>query len=386
MKALHFGAGKIGRGFIADLLHDSGYDIVFADVYQPLIDELNEYKNYYLYVIEEDYRRKVIDHVSALSTITQEDAVVEEIAAADIITTAVIADNFPKIAVTMAKGLKKRIEAGNEKVNVIPCENYPYCGDLLARTIVETGILSKEEVSSIASIPNTVVDRLVFDHVADGRNGVEIGKDFELVIEQNRLKDVESQPIHNAVYTKEIDKFLQRKLYVINGGHSAAGYVAFLQGYTYIQDYFNTKEGYEESRNRMIEISGLIEKMYGFTHDEMVAYVDFSLNRWMTPGVHDDITRISRAPIRKLAPTDRFIKPVLGLEEYGLPNGLLIKSIAAAFLYDVKEDAQSVELLTYVKENGIEKAIATYTGLSPKSKIAREIIQNYEELKQRKRG
>lgn len=386
MKALHFGAGKIGRGFIADLLHESGYDIVFADVYQPLIDELNEHHNYYLYVIEEGYRRKEIDQISALSTITQEQEVIDEIANTDLITTAVIADNFPKIAKTLAKGLKKRLAIGNSRVDVIPCENFPYCGNLLVKKIMETGILKDEELNKIASVTNTAVDRLVFDYVADGRNGVEIGKDYELVIEQNRLKDPEAQPIKGALYTKEMDKFLQRKLYVINGGHSAAGYVAFLEGYTYIQDYFNTKEGYEESRNRMIEISALIEKMYGFTHDEMVAYVDYTLNRWMTPGVHDDITRISRAPIRKLAPADRFIKPVLGLEEYGLPNGLLIKSIAAAFLYDVKEDAQSVELLTYVKENGIEKAITTYTGLSPKSKIAYEIIQNYEELKQRKRG
>ena len=40
--AVHFGAGKIGRGFIADLLHDSGYKIVFADVVQPLVDLVNE--------------------------------------------------------------------------------------------------------------------------------------------------------------------------------------------------------------------------------------------------------------------------------------------------------------------------------------------------------
>ena len=53
MKAVHFGAGKIGRGFIADLLHDTGYEIVFVDVNEKVNEELNKYHNYYLYVIEE---------------------------------------------------------------------------------------------------------------------------------------------------------------------------------------------------------------------------------------------------------------------------------------------------------------------------------------------
>jgi len=58
MKAVHFGAGKIGRGFIADLIHETGYEITFVDVNEKLNDELNKYHNYYLYLIEDNYQRK----------------------------------------------------------------------------------------------------------------------------------------------------------------------------------------------------------------------------------------------------------------------------------------------------------------------------------------
>ena len=41
MRAVMYGAGNIGRGFIAQLFSESGYEVTFIDVSGPLIEALN---------------------------------------------------------------------------------------------------------------------------------------------------------------------------------------------------------------------------------------------------------------------------------------------------------------------------------------------------------
>ena len=38
MKAVHFGAGNIGRGFVGLLLREGGYEVVFSDVADALVE------------------------------------------------------------------------------------------------------------------------------------------------------------------------------------------------------------------------------------------------------------------------------------------------------------------------------------------------------------
>ena len=68
-------------------------------------------------------------------------------------------------------------------------------------------------------------------------------------------------------------------------------------------------------------------------------------------------------------------------EIYGLEFALRSSGFPMMTEFDVKEDEQSVELLAYVKENGIEKAVPHYTGIEAGSRMYDEIIKYYNELK-----
>ncbi len=40
-RAVHFGGGNIGRGFIGEVLHDNEFSITFVDLNDAMIDKIN---------------------------------------------------------------------------------------------------------------------------------------------------------------------------------------------------------------------------------------------------------------------------------------------------------------------------------------------------------
>ncbi len=52
MKAIQFGAGNIGRGFIGAVLAEAGYEVVFADVVEELLNQINTRKEYTVHVTD----------------------------------------------------------------------------------------------------------------------------------------------------------------------------------------------------------------------------------------------------------------------------------------------------------------------------------------------
>ncbi len=121
-KAIQFGAGNIGRGFIGALLSQAGYHVVFADVNKDMINKINEDKTYTVHIMDVECTDLKIENISGVDSTT--DAVLEEIKEAEVITTAVGLTILPRIAPTIAKGITIRQQEGSESyLNIIACEN-----------------------------------------------------------------------------------------------------------------------------------------------------------------------------------------------------------------------------------------------------------------------
>jgi mannitol-1-phosphate 5-dehydrogenase len=380
--AVHFGAGNIGRGFIGDILHESGYEVTFIDVDQKMCDRINQTHSYDLYLIDHEYQKKVIDSVRAICSATEKAAVVDAIVHADIISTSVWANNLPKIAPILAEGLKARLLAGRPKVNVMACENAMFATNILKKAMADCTVpISENELDQIGGYPNTAVDRVVLGEEKDGRPAVNIADYHELAVETDKLVDPSNPPINGARYTDNLQKYLERKLYVINCGQAWAGYVGYLKGYTSVRDVFMTPALVEEVRMAMRESAKLISAKYDFTEKEMMEYVDFGIKRYQAPGVEYSVKMVTRSPIRKISPTDRLVGPCTQCAERGLENTYLLKGIALVLLCDRDDDAEAVELQKAIQEASLEDAIERYTGIKKGSAMQQSIISFYNQLK-----
>ena len=87
-KLVLFGAGKIGRSFIGQLFSRGGYEVVFIDVFKPVIDELNIRHSYRVVVKDANESVILVNNVRGVFG-GDEDQVIREIATSRIVAVSV---------------------------------------------------------------------------------------------------------------------------------------------------------------------------------------------------------------------------------------------------------------------------------------------------------
>lgn len=119
-EAVIFGAGNIGRGFLGDLLNQSGYHTTFVDVDKHKIKLINQEKAYPLVVVSSDSKlEQMVNNVSAVS-FDDTDKVTAAIVNADVILTAVGKGALSYVANSLAKGLIERVKQRPRDELIVP--------------------------------------------------------------------------------------------------------------------------------------------------------------------------------------------------------------------------------------------------------------------------
>lgn len=363
MLAIHFGAGNIGRGFIGCLLSQSGYQVCFVDVNTEIVNLINQKNEYRVILADETRKETVIQNIYAINSMTHPEKVIEAIAKADIITTAVGPHILEKISDLIKEGLRERAKL-NKSINIIACENMIGGSQFLKEKVYE-GIPKDEQkkFDELFGFPNAAVDRIVPIQENEDKLLVAVEPFYEWVVDNTQMKGTLSV-IEGITLVHDLTPFIERKLFTVNTGHAVAAYVGYQAGHKTIKDAMDDETVFQAVQNTLAETGNVLIKKYHFDLNEHRNYIQKIIKRFQNPFINDEVTRVARGPIRKLGRNDRLISPAIQhYDLLGREPEYLAKAIVSAVKYDFQLDEEAQKLQEKILQLGYEKALQEISGL-----------------------
>lgn len=324
-KIVIFGAGKIGRSFIGQLFSTGGYEVVFIDVYRPVIDELNRRGNYNV-IIKSDCDEIInITNVRGVYA-DNEINVVEEVATAGILAVSVGLNGLKYIFPLMKKGLMERYKIDN---------NYPL-DIIIAENMRNADEYFHSELSKL--LPEDYpLSNLV------GLIETSIGKMVPIMQKKDTLDDILqifAEPYNTLILNKKAFKnpipairglapkenmkaWVDRKLFIHNLGHAAAAFIGYLYDprFIYIYEALAVTEVSDRVIATMKQSADILIKKYpnDFTSEDLNDHIYDLLQRFRNKALGDTIFRVGCDLMRKLGPEDRLAGAIKTALDYDLP-------------------------------------------------------------------
>jgi mannitol-1-phosphate 5-dehydrogenase len=361
MKAVHFGAGNIGRGFVGLLLHEGGYELVFSDVAAPLVDAINAVSEYTVHEVGEGGRDSVVTGFRAINSATHPDEVIEEIAVANVVTTAVGPTILRFVAPHIVAGLALR-DPSSPPLQIMACENAINATDLLRDEIAALAGDAWDALAGRAVFANTAVDRIVPAQPEGSGVDVTVEPFYEWAIERPPFGD-DAPSIPGAHFVDDLAPYIERKLFTVNTGHAATAYFGARAGAETISAALSDEAIAARVAAALEETSALLVAKHGLEPAELAAYRETILRRFRNPALPDTVWRVGRQPLRKLSRHERFVGPAAEAAELGLPVDALVDAMGAALSFHDAEDAQSVDLQRMLRDEDPASVVSSVTGL-----------------------
>jgi len=369
MKVVIFGAGASGRGHVGQLAYASGYQLIFVDKDESLVAALQSAGQYTVHLVGAQERDVVIRGFRAYP-LRAEEAIAEEIAACDLVLTAVTAEGLPGLVPCLARGLERRAQRGvAAPVNVIACENM-INGSTALKGMLLPAIAARyrSAVESCTGFPDAMIARVV---------PAPAGDRLRLLAEDHNEWPVDARAfrgpdpgIDGLELVDNLQARLERKIYMHNTGHAVCGYLGYLKGYAVMCDAVLDPVIRRAVYGAMTESAQTLRHTYGFSWESLEEYRDSFFPRVEGRLILDPVARVCRSPRRKLGRQERLLGPACRAIDLGLEAVHLALGIAAALRYDAPDDPEAADVQALLHTGGVG-AVLQQIGAVDAERLAR---------------
>jgi len=339
-----FGAGKIGRSFIGQLFGKAGYEVVFVDMDESLVKELNQRGSYPVIIKGVDKEeRLVIENVRAIYAMDT-DAVIKAIRDTNIMAISVGKSALPAIAPVIAKGL---LERENHRtgwiLDMILAENMR-SSDLFFREKLRENLPPSYPLDSMVGLVETSIGKMVpimtAGDLAEDPLQVFAEPYNTLILDKKGFKG-EIPDISELALKEHMKAWVDRKAFIHNLGHATAAYCGHLKypEAIFMYEVLGDAEVYTFTKKVMASSAQILMATYPgeFTLDGLSDHIDDLLDRFQNRNLGDTVFRVGSDLQRKLGRDDRFMGMIRLAEESDLPCDLILEAMALGFTFKGKD-------------------------------------------------
>lgn len=374
-KLVLFGAGKIGRSFIGQLFSKGGYEVVFIDVYKPVIETLNQRGKYKVIIKEQDELVIWVENVRGVWA-NDHEIVVREIQNADLIAVSVGQNGLPGIMHLVASGLIQRFEANpTSAIDIIIAENLRNAAGFFETEL--TKLLPKDyPFHKLVGLVETSIGKMVPIMQKTDLEEDELQVFSEayntLILDKNGFKNPIPE-VEGLAPKDNMKAWVDRKLFIHNLGHAAAAYLGYCHnpGFRFIYEALDVPALYEQVREIMKQSAAALLKKYpdDFTEAALNAHIDDLLKRFCNRALGDTIFRVGCDLPRKLSPDDRLVGAIRLALEMNLPCDKILFALVCGCRFRATDENREMlpadQEFAQIYQQGIGKVLTDVCKFDP---------------------
>ncbi|UUI02363.1 hypothetical protein NP439_20345 [Oceanobacillus jeddahense] len=387
MKIIIAGAGKIGRGFIAQLCYPVSQEIVFAEKNQHLVHKLNEEQSYTVHIMGTEKNNSTINNYKAIN-LDNPKAFAKEWKDSSLLFTAIGGKNLQELGQFLAEAFKWLIQEKERLTayNLITCENWKSPGKELKEAILKN--LNENDqlfFQEIIGVTESVVMRTAVNPPKEAPADtldVWVQDFWDLPVDRSRF--IGTIPtIDHVSFINNFGDFLERKIYTNNTSNATIAYLGYLKGYVYTSDAAQDNQIEEILDNVREEVNEMLIAEQGIERKVQIEFSRKAKKKYADPTIVDPLSRHAADPIRKLGPDDRLIAPARLCLKHGIQPKAISKTIAAALYFGEPNDHDAMSLKRLRQAHGIPYILKNTCGLSEEESLYSIILEAISDLKKR---